>query len=97
MAVRHNIQFAVDFQAAAGMMEHLPGDIIRQRMFLVERRVAEHSVKTERLHAGERVVDHKFAAFERFRQVRFYIQTAGIYRHRRFIDKYHVRLRIFRQ
>ncbi|EHC81429.1 hypothetical protein LTSERUB_5137, partial [Salmonella enterica subsp. enterica serovar Rubislaw str. A4-653] len=30
----------------------------------MERRVAEHSVKTERLHTGERIVDHKFAAFE---------------------------------
>ena len=62
MTVGNDIQFAVDFQAAAGVVEHLPGDVIGQRMLLMKRRVAEHSIKAERLHAGERVVDHKLAA-----------------------------------
>ena len=47
MTVGNNIQLAVDFQAAAGMVEHLPGDVIGQRMLLVKRRVAEHSIKAE--------------------------------------------------
>lgn len=62
MTVGNDIQLAVDFQAAAGVVEHLPCDVIGQRMLLVKRRVAEHSIKAERLHAGERVVDHKLAA-----------------------------------
>lgn len=91
----NNIQLAVDFQAAAGMVEHLPSDVIGQRMLLVKRRVAEHSIKAERLHAGERVVDHKLAAIQRLWHVGFNVQTAGSNRHRRFIDKHHFRLRVF--
>ena len=56
VTVGNDIQFAVDFQAAAGVVEHLPGDVIGQRMLLMKRRVAEHSIKAERLHSGERVV-----------------------------------------
>ncbi len=71
MAVSNDIEFAVDFQAAASVVEHLPGDVIGQRMLLMKRRVAEHSIKTERLHAGERVVDHKLAAIQRLWHVGF--------------------------
>ncbi len=82
MTVSHNVQLTVDFQAAAGVVEHLPGDIIGQRMLLVERRVAEHRVEAERFYAGERVINHKFAAIQRVRQVGFHVQTAGSDRHR---------------
>ena len=95
MTVGNDIQLAVDFQTAAGVVEHLPGDVIGQRMLLMKRRVAEHSIKAERLHAGERVVDHKLAAIQRLWHVGFNVQTAGSNRHRRFIDKHHFRLRVF--
>ena len=82
VTVGNDIQLAVNFQAAAGVVEHLPGDVISQRMLLMKRRVAEHSIKAERLHAGERVVDHKLAAIQRLWHVGFYVQTAGSNRHR---------------
>ncbi len=82
VTVGNDIQLAVDFQAAARVVEHFPGNVIGQCMLLVKRRVAEHSIKAERLHAGERVVDHKLAAIQRLWHVGFNIQTAGSNRHR---------------
>ena len=76
MAVRHDVQFAVDFQAAARVVEHLPRDVIRQGVLLVERRIAKHRVEAERLYAGQRVIDHKLAAIQRLRQIGFHVQTA---------------------
>ena len=97
MAVGHDIQLAVDFQAAARVVEHLPRDVIRQGVLLVERRVTEYCVEAERLHARQRVIDHKFAAIQRFRQVGFHVQTAGRYRHWRFVAEHHAGLRVLRQ
>src|SRR5699024_12373711 len=77
------------------VVEHLRGDVIGQSMLLMKRRVAEHSIKAERLHSGERVVDHKLAAIQRLWHVGFNIHSAGSDRHRRFIDKHHFRLRVF--
>ena len=51
MTVGNDIQLAVDFQAAARVVEHFPGNVIGQCMLLVKRRVAEHSIKAERLHS----------------------------------------------
>ena len=97
MTVGDDVQLTVDFQAAARMVEHLPRNVIGQRVFLVERRVAQHRVKAERLHAGERVVDHKLAAIQRLWQVSFHVQTAGGHRHWRFVAKHHAGVRVFRQ
>ena len=76
VTVSHNVQLAVDFQAAAGVVEHFPGNVIRQRMLLMERWVAQHGVKAERFDARQRVVNHKLAAIQRFRHVAFHVQTA---------------------
>ncbi|MNN81247.1 hypothetical protein D3C81_1980530 [compost metagenome] len=76
VAVRHDIQLTVNFQAATRVVEHFPGHVIRQGMFLVERRVAHHRVKAEWLDARQRVVDHKLAAIQRFRHVGFNVQAA---------------------
>jgi len=97
VAVGHDVQLAVDLQAAARVVEHLPGNVIRQGVLLVERRVTEHGVEAEWLHAGERVVDHELAAIQRLWHVRFYVQAAGCHRHRRFIAKDHAGLRVLRQ
>ena len=97
MAVRHDVQLAVDFQAAARVVEHLPRDVIRQGVLLVERRVTEYRVEAERLYARQRVIDHKLAAIQRFRQVSFHVQTAGGHRHWRFVAEHHAGLRVLRQ
>ena len=97
MAVSHDIELTVNFQAATRVVEHLPGDVIRQGMLLVEWRVTQHRVKAERLHARQRVVDHKLAAIQRFRHIGFHVQTAGRHRHRRLVAEDHAGLRILRQ
>ena len=97
MAVRHDVQLAVNLQAAARVVEHLPGDVIRQGVLLVERRVTEHGVEAERLYPRQRVVDHKLAAVQRVRHVGFHVQTAGGHRHRRFVAEHHAGLRVLRQ
>ena len=97
MTVGDDIQLAVELQAATGVVEHFPGNVIRQRMLLMERRVAQYGVKAKRLNPGQRVVNHKLTAIDGFRQVSFHIQTAGRHRHWGFIDKHHARLRIFFQ
>ncbi len=92
MTVGHDIQLAVNFQAAARMVEHLPRNVIRQGMLLVERWVAEHGVEAERLYAGQRVIDHKLAAIQRLWHVGFHVQTARRHCHWRFVAKDHAGL-----
>ncbi len=97
MTVSHNVQLAVDFQTAAGVVEHLPGDVIGQRVLLVERRITQYGVKAERFDTRQRVVDHKLTAIHRFRHVTFHVQTARSHRHGRFINKYHAGFWVLRQ
>ena len=79
------------------MVEHLPGDVIRQGVFLVERGITEHGIKAERLNARQRVINHKLATIQRVRHVGFNVQTTGGHRHRRLITKYNARVRVLRQ
>ncbi|MNN70560.1 hypothetical protein D3C81_1864200 [compost metagenome] len=79
------------------MVEHLPRDVIGQRVLLMERRITQHSVIAERFHARQCVVDHKLAAIQRVWHVGFHVQAAGRHRHRRFIHKHHARLRVLLQ
>jgi hypothetical protein len=85
----HLVQPVLDSQARR--------EISRQGVLLVERRVAQHGVEAERLHARQRVVDHKLAAIQRFRHVGFNVEAAGGHRHRRFIAKDHAGFRVLRQ
>ena len=97
MAVADDAQLAAPFQTAAGVLKHLPGDMIGNRVLLVERRVAEHRVEAFRLHARQRVIHLKLTAVHRVRQVGFDVQTARSHRHIRLVNKPHLRLRVLRQ
>ncbi|VGP28141.1 hypothetical protein SB00094_01133 [Klebsiella variicola subsp. tropica] len=97
MAVADDVQLAAVFQAATGVVKHLPGNMIGNRVLLMERRIAQNRRKAIRLNAGERVVDHKFAALDIIRQVVLDVQTAGSHRHMRLIGKHHTGVRVLRQ
>ena len=97
MAVADDVQLAAVFQAAAGVVKHLPGDMVGNGVLLVERRIAQDRRKAVRLNAGERVVDHKFTAVDIVRQVVLDVQPAGSHRHVRLIGEHHAGVWILRQ
>ena len=94
MAVADNVQFAAVLQAAAGVVKHLPGNMIGDRMLLVERRVTEDRGETVRLNIGQRVIHHKLAALDVIRQVGFNVQPAGGHRHIGLIGEHHPGVRV---
>ena len=97
MAVADDVQLAAVFQAAAGVVKHLPGNMVGNGVLLMERRIAQDRRKAVRLNAGERVVDHKFTAVDIVRQVVLDVQPAGSHRHVRLIGEHDPRVRVLRQ
>ena len=97
MAVADDVQLAAIFQAAAGIVKHLPGNMVGNRVLLMERRITQDRRKAIRLNAGERVIDHKFTACDIVRQVALDVQPAGSHRHVRLIGKHDPRVRVLRQ
>ena len=94
MAVADNVQFAAVLQAAAGVVKHLPGNMIGDRMLLMKRRVAEDGGEAVRLNIGQRVIHHKLAALEVIRHIGFDVQPAGSDRHIGLIGKHHPGVRV---
>ena len=97
MAVADDVQLAAVFQAAAGIVKHLPGDMVGNSMLLMERRITQNRRKAVGLNAGKRIVDHKFTACDIVRQVALDVQTAGSHRHVRLIGEHHAGVWILRQ
>ena len=97
MTVADDVQLAAVFQAAAGVVKHLPCDMVGNGVLLVERRIAQDRRKAVRLNAGERVVDHKFTTVNSVRQVVLNVQPAGSHRHVRLIGEHHAGMGVLRQ
>ena len=97
MAVADDVQLAAVFQAAAGIVKHLPGDMVGNSVLLMERRITQNRRKAVGLYAGKRVVDHKFTACDIVRQVALDVQPAGSHRHVRLIGEHHAGVWVLRQ
>ena len=55
MAVANDPQLSAYCQTAARIEEHLPGDIIGNRLLLMERRIAQHQIQLGRRLLGQAV------------------------------------------
>lgn len=69
VAIADNPQFPTNTETSLRIHEHLPGDIARDRLLLMKRRIAQHGLKTPVGDTGQRIINRKPATFEILRSV----------------------------
>ncbi len=77
--------------------EHLPGDVIGDRLQLMEGGIAEDPIRCPDRHAVETVVDHEVGPRQGVRQVVLDVEPRRGDRHVGFVDEGHLHLAVFCQ